>query len=80
MDCSQQNINRDDNESFLRTSLTVSVAQYTQLERSCLTNARSHSGITVDLSKKQAVLADWGLIVSSQRVVRNVSKLARQVA
>ena len=62
-------------DPFSRTSPTVSVMQYLQLDHHCLTNAASPYRITTALSKRQAAAVKLASVASSQINVREQSRV-----
>ena len=60
---------------FPGTSQTVLVRQYTQLERTCLTDVPSAYRITVALSKRQVAAVTPEPVASSQTNVREQSRV-----
>ena len=62
-------------ESFTRPCLSVSVRQYTQLERSCLTSDNSPCRINVALDNMLTAAATLGRVASCQRDVREQSRV-----
>jgi len=62
-------------DPFSRTSLTVSLRQYTQLERSCLTNDASAYRITEALSERRVAAVTPEPVASSRRDVREQSRV-----